>query len=293
MRYCGLAAIAAMVLIPSGIRAELIGVAWDANDSKVYRIDERTGAATLLGNSGASRLNSLALGPDGALYSVGGGTGTSGGNVLFRIDPVTGGATRVRSLLLGGREADVRAMAFAPDGSLIAVNGAPSGSSAAPTELFHINLGTGTGTRIGALDEGIVGLDFAPDGTLYGYNNNRIRNLDNTPGLGLVRIDPATGAIADVNPGTVGLNIQSLYFTPGGTLYGVGPESTLFGAGDRLWTIDPVTDAAREMGFLGDLHLRGIEQVPEPGGASVVVFLAATLAVRRPSRFHWQMEPGE
>ena len=78
------------------VHADLIGVAWDFEDSPVYRIDETTGAAELIGYSGLSHLNSLAQDSRGILYTVGFlDTGTEFAYVLAAIDPLTGRARAV------------------------------------------------------------------------------------------------------------------------------------------------------------------------------------------------------
>ena len=103
---------------------------WSDADSLVYRINLNTGAGTLIGPSGVNHLNSLALGPDGGLYSVGvRSPENSDGRTLVRIGPATGRATPVRPLQFGSVQVDVRALAFALDGTLFAVNEGTAGGS--------------------------------------------------------------------------------------------------------------------------------------------------------------------
>lgn len=264
-RFCAVAWVAALV-VTGAARGELIGVGWDLTDSPVYRIDERTGSATLIGRSGVGRLNSLAAAPDGSLYSVGGGaTENDPPDLLVRIEPDTGLAVPVRTLSMAGRTTNVRALAFAPDGTLYAVNA----TTAVRFELFRVDLATGAGIRVGEMIEGVQGIDFAPDGTLYGFNvYQSFFPFD----IGLVRIDPATGATTDVNPATRGANIQSIVFAADGTLYA---------ARNDLWRIDPATDTRVLVGHLGELELRGIEVVPEPAGCMAVAAAAVAFLRRR------------
>ena len=123
MRSKKLVSCACLTLLLLGVpnaRADLIGVTWDFEDGAVYRIDETTGDTELIVYSGLSRMNSLAQGSRGILFTVGAlDTGPGPSNVLATIDPLTG-AARVIGPLTGLTGVNVTSMAFSPDGILIA-----------------------------------------------------------------------------------------------------------------------------------------------------------------------------
>jgi hypothetical protein len=235
--------------------------------SQLLSISETTGAAIPIGPTGSFALNSLAASPAGELYTVGTPPGSlrSLANVLLRLNPTTGAATSVATLNLGGGRngASIRALAFSPAGGLYAVYGdAP--------ELFTINPSSGAGTLVGSLGQyRVQALDFSPSGVLYGY-------AVGLPGAGLVRIDPATAAVTDVNPAVPGTaNGQGLAFAPDGTLYG---------GNTTLVRIDPATGIETPIGQTG-FDIRGLAAVPEPSAAALGLIggaaLAATMRRRR------------
>lgn len=188
------------VAVPS-LRADLIGVTWDFEDGAVYRIDESTGDAELIGYSGLSRMNSLAQDSRGILFTVGSlDTGPGPADVLATINPLTG-ASRVIGPLTGLADVNIKSMAFSPEGILFG---------------YHEPFLHGTGDRIvainpataavaviaevGPVDEfgrplvhALMGLDFGPDGLLYGWGTDGDR-------VGLVLVDPFTGFVMDVDP---------------------------------------------------------------------------------------------
>lgn len=229
--------------MPTIGEASIIAVSWSPTNSRVYGIDETTGVGELIGLSGFPRLNALAADGSGTLYSTV-DYGTFGaGDELITIDPNTGAGTSIATLDFGSIDPALRGLAFRPsDGVLFAVNNTGN------DELFTIDIGTGVGTLIA--DQGTTGLqgiDFASDGTLYGWDNF----------LGLVTVDTTTGLLTDVNP-TVGATaaIQSVVF---------GPDGTLYGARNALYTIDVGTGVTTIVGSGGYADVRGIAfLVPEP-----------------------------
>lgn len=240
---------------------EIIGVSWSFTNSSVVRIAPNTGAEMQIGLSGFERLNSLARSPGGGLYSVGGADSRS----LIAIDPATGAGQFQIGLNFGAVSVDVRGLAFSPAGVLYAINDATAPLS---DYLFTINPVTGAGTLVGVTGmPGLQGLDFAPDGTLYGWD---VGSGSGT-GAGLVRIDPLTGLATDVNSSVSGSYlIQSIVFAPDGTLYG---------AGDALYRINVTTGEPTVIGPGGYPDLRGIEVVPEP--SSLLLLACGGLAVLR------------
>src|SRR6266478_887964 len=65
--------------------------------SSLYRVDSSTGAATLIGSIGYSRVGSLDFDSTGTLYGVGTPLGQTN-VVLLKIDPTTGAGTQVGGL---------------------------------------------------------------------------------------------------------------------------------------------------------------------------------------------------
>jgi hypothetical protein len=129
-------------------------------------------------------------------------------------------------------------------------------SQITPQDLYRINSATGVGTFIATLSNSSQALDFDAVGNLWGYNGSNSFGLGN--GIGLMRIDPQTGVVTDVNPSVDGLpDMQSIVF---------GPDGTLYGAGGVLYQIDKITGTTQVIGGGGYVQLRGIEFVPEPGG---------------------------
>ena len=244
--------------------------------SRLFSVNESTGAATPIGSTGYFELNALASSPAGELYAVGDPLGTipSPANVLIQIDPATGAATPAATLSLGGgREVSIRSMAFSPAGVLYAVNAIdpPEPTPFAVHELFTINLASGVGTLVGSLGaHAIQGMDFSPAGVLYGYALNATLG---GPGVGLVTINATTAAVTDVNPAVPGTaNGQGLVFAPDGTLYG---------GGLTLIRLDPATGVETPIGLTG-ADLRGFA-VPEPAAIGLVL-AALALSTRRRRR---------
>jgi hypothetical protein len=242
----------AAVLAASQSRAEfdLIGVQWSFTNSLVVALSSETGQGVVVGLAGVSRLNSLAGNSSGQLFSVGGDTG----NQLVMINPSTGVATNIATVTFGTEVPSVRGLAFSSNDILYAINSVDFPSP--KNNLYTINLQTGSATLVGnaGLSEfsGIQGLDFSPQGALYGWV---------VAGLGLVIINPTTGLASDVNPlvdDDGALSIQTLAFGPDGNLYGTGENDGF------LYQIDVATGAGTFVGATGYPSLRGIARMPPP-----------------------------
>jgi hypothetical protein len=162
-------------------------------------------------------------------------------------------------------------LAFSPAGVLYAINSGDGPSqTGSPDLLYTIDQLTGAATFIGSVGyEGVQALDFAPDGTLYGWD---LRSA------GLFTIDPLTGAATDVNPaiGDFG-DMQAIAFARNGRLYGAtnGPQSSLV-------EINRLTGAVTVVGGPTDLDIRGLAIVPEPSGIlSGLIGIALLAGARR------------
>jgi hypothetical protein len=219
----------------------LVGVSWEGD---FFRIDNNTGFGTFVADTGFEHLNSMAIDASGKIYSS-----TDyylGTHHLITIDPLTGLGTAGPAVSL-----DVRSMAFSPQGTLYAIHG-PTGSNSI---LYTINKVTGASTLVGDTGVGgIQGLEFSPTGVLYGYAVGYGSGI----GAGLITIDPMSGIAHDVNPNVSGNadDIQTLAF---------GSDGKLYGAREKLFTLNVSTGVQSLVGGIGNYDIRGIGCiVPEP-----------------------------
>ncbi len=283
--YRALLLVGASLAISPSAFGGLIGITSGSGigvEPEVYDIDPATGAASLIG-----RINdgfvpgtgflfddtfSLARDSSGMLFSVGRAfTGLAGVEpMVIEIDPSTGRGTFVTKLNASVFTSvnHIKAIAFSPADVLFAIAPGTTPSGASSDALYTIDLTTGTETLIGFT--GISRLDalaFAPDGTLYGWQNPFTFYSLTTPGLGLVTIDPSTASVTDVNPLLdASHTVRSIAFDGFGQL---------FGAGEELVTIDRSTGTATSVGSIG-VVIEGLESthvssvIPEP--ASLLLF---------------------
>lgn len=223
----------------AAVHADILAITWTGD---VVKINQTTGAGVPVGPCGFNMTNSMAR--DGNAVYVHSGVG---GGTIVKIDPITGAgaAGPVTGLL------SVRGLAISPSGKMFAVNDVGFGL---PDQLYVIDISTGTATLIGATNHvGIQGLTFGPGGTLYAWD---VGTGTTNAGAGLIKIDPMTGASADVNPliGSIlpaADNLQAIAFS-GGTLYGCR---------NQLYKIDPSNGDIALIGSGGYSDIRGIEGI--------------------------------
>ena len=125
-------------------------------------IDSETGSPITIGSIGYGA-EDFSFSPEGILYaSADKHCGVHGGaNTLIKIDLETGEGTEIGSIGFG----DVDAMAFAPDGTLYAVD-------ASTDQLIKIDSLTGEGTAVGPVGFPFIGgIDFSMDSTLFAMDN--------------------------------------------------------------------------------------------------------------------------
>ena len=237
-------------------RADFISVG-PFDGSRVYRINEQTGASQLIGfMSGTGLVASLTRDPQTNTFYTVGGLEAGGVARLFTLNPDTGGTTQVAPLSQSNLK--IEALAFAPNGLLYAT---ADGSNT----LYTIDPRTGSVASIGSMGLGfnsVYGLAFAPNGTLYGYTTS-FEELGFT-GPGFFRLDPATAVPSVLTPPgaqQVGL-VGDIAFAPDGTLWA--------GSGEGFTQIDIQTGLA-----IGPFHIT----TPYPQG---MAFLPTT-AVPEPS----------
>ena len=147
----------------------------------------------------------------------------------LRIDPMTGTATTVSGLGLGGFQ-NVEGLTFDPNTNTL------YGTNADTDQLIVIDQATGVATAVGLPGfSNVQGLAFDPNtNTLYGTNGDIGR---------LITIDPTTGA---ESVGVLNLGVDDLAFDPNtNTLYGTNTNT------GRLLIIDPTTGTDTAVGTIG------------------------------------------
>lgn len=222
---------------PAVIAATLYGVDVKSRDETLLvTLDPDTGAVGDVGRAWDQRLNSLAVDPDGTLFSY--KPGNNGG--LVRIDKKTGEGQRVgESNSIIER---VLGLVFG-DGVWLA---AARLRDLDDTYLQEIDPDTGDASNRGALGRTLRGLAFTPDGALYGADAERDK---------LVSVDPETGkttVFMDL-PNVTGLTAASSRF-----LFAIDNTD------NRLLRVDLSEPSFAEVGELGTTGLRGLALDPAP-----------------------------
>lgn len=288
----GLLAATTSLASPATVYAEMVGVLAGEGSGALIRIDESTGAGSLIADAPTS-LSGVAFNASGRLF-VTSGSGTS---QLLELDPATGAVLSSVPIRIGSDGGGVADIAFQPgSGVLFGITsnfnpyfglGAGSGGY-----LITIDLATGDATVVGrdaSLGDEQGGIAFAPDGTLY-FTPGR-----NTTGF-LHRLDPATAAILDTVTLSPDIGFMGLAVRPrDGLLFASGPP--MLDNNDTIYTIDPTTGTVTEVGDAGfilkvhDLAFGGVRTTSAPTlapGALLACILltaaAGALRLRRPPR---------
>jgi hypothetical protein len=134
---------------------------------------------------------------------------------VSRINPATGAPLQTFNAVTPGA-GSIRGLSFHTSGNLFAVvnrNNA-QGSPTLPDDLYEINLGTQTTSRIGSLGFlSVQPLDVSPSGSFFAWDTQD----------GQLTVNPATGVAVDVNTSIGGsVEIQPNVFAPDGRLFGAG-----------------------------------------------------------------------
>lgn len=170
--------------------------------SRLLRIDTRTGAATVVGESSVLDINDIAMTPDGALWGV-----TE--SRFYRLNPLTGSVAFVGNTGYGG----INGLVADSSGRLYA--GTIDG------EFLAIDRSDGSATLVGRYGSGLYmsgDMAFAPDGRLYGTSRGSVNDV-------LIRIDVQTGRATTI--GSIGYpKVFGLTFDPSGTLLAVAAGDT-------------------------------------------------------------------
>ena len=214
---------------------------------RFFRVNPDTGQTTLIGTTTSAFYPGLDFRQDGVLY------GSS--SVLYTVNTADGTATTI-----GALPDLLVSIAFGPGNSLYGVSN--DGET-----LYEIDPGTGLSLRsvplTGTIHSSgtpfpgeINGIDFAPDGTLYGI------------GFGLYRIDPLTGIASRITPlgqAVSGNLFNDLDFGTDGQL-----RSASFDDLSNLYAIDPVSGLGQFVGSMG-VGIAGLASVPEPSTYSLLI----------------------
>lgn len=207
---------------------DVIAVNWTGD---AFEIDSTTGAGSMIGPTGFTRLNSMARDGSGTLYSF-------SDSELINIDPTTGLGSFIGSSTI----VSVRGLAWV-GGTLYAAEDSGGGDL-----LYRVNPTTAAASLVGNIGfPGIQGLTNY-QGALYGWDVGSGSGI----GDGLIRIDTTTGAGTDVDPGTVGSGFEVQCLTQDGS-------GGLFGASNEMYRIDPATGATTLIGMGGYTDVRGME----------------------------------
>jgi hypothetical protein len=162
----------------------------------LYRCSLADGSCELVGSSGVQGLNSLAVGPDGTIYTRGYST-----PYIWTLDPDDGSPTLLADVGLGGGSD----LVVSPDGTALystADLGAGIGSG-----LLRIDLATLAIEPVGAFGvsaPGLGGLGFDEDGDLYGFRGYNGSSLAEVYGIDL---DSGVATLVDEIAGAEGLGL--------------------------------------------------------------------------------------
>lgn len=252
-------------------RAQMVAIEEDTGD--LYLVSATDASLSLIGDTGLKNLGALEFNPhDGTLYAL--TVGESPSLYEFQISSGFDDVTVVSRGELGIPFVFEGGLAFAPDGTAYGLN-----AGATIPLLFSIDLGTGDGTIVTALDGryDIAGLGWRSDGLLIG--------LDSTDQV-LLAIDPNTGAtseIEDMAP-AIGSMGGMILFGDEGYFATAGPLALTPGS-NELWSFDPFTG---EHGRIGDFDseitgagFSGLAIVPEPTTVGLLAVGFLSLLRRR------------
>lgn len=284
----------ACLMLSATSLAQNIGYAVNPNVAQLYSINLTTGATTPIGSTAPFiGLTGLSFGPDGRLYGVDVLT-----DQLVTINTTTGAVTLVGNLMInvisGGLTFDSQGRLFYADenglfvqinpatgqGTLLGNNGqfitslatSPGGvlyGFSNNDNLYTINPANGALTLVGGLGFNVFGggLDFAPNGILYGTSSSATASLFTVnpqtgqatiisalaPGFHGLAIPPATGSFNVVmNPAVSDQKAGSVLVFP---YYNSSPTGT---TADTLLQITNVCNGAAVSGGVPNysyLHL--------------------------------------
>jgi len=216
---------------------------------QLLSINPSTGTGSLIGNM--TTLTPFGLSDRGTeLYTF----DHFDANNVVRLDPASGNTMYKIAINPPGVMDGEGGIAFRSDG--IGFVASAMGSSG---KLWSFDLTVPSSTFIGAFQPSMDGLDFSPDGVLYGLKQGSFTVVDTYE---LYTIDQTTGALTLVGDTGVVVNgsVAGLTFAPDGTLFAA--------MNDELYTLDPLTAAATLIGPIGFQGISGLTALavaePEP-----------------------------
>jgi hypothetical protein len=220
-RNSGIVSLNGIASGPGGTLYGLSSFISPASPNSLYRIDPRTGAATLVGRTGLSRIveGDLTFDPrSGFLYGLANEVLPSQKGELFRIDPTTGAATVV-GILDPPFSEDPSAMAFGPDGTLYVLDLASFGG-----RLLTVDRDTAAVLNEVVLQHPVTeflgrqaGMSFDPQSGVFYVATGGLAATDGTRSL--YTLDVSSGALTMVGPTGLDRGLAGLTF--------VVPEPTL------------------------------------------------------------------
>ncbi len=194
------------------------------------------------------------------------------GTDLCMIDPSNGSETIIGPLTYDDSEPILmRSMTVSPTGEMYTLS--HSGSDpAGEARLYEVNLSSGELDLIGTPSATIYGIDFGPDGLLYGAFGE------------LFVIDPGDASTVDALGGLGGPYVLELDFTPDGQLLGV----ERYDGSAALFDIDLAGtpgSLASLMTSIPNDEVRSIASaVPEPTSLALIAAAALVVSRRRARR---------
>ncbi len=253
-----LAVITSALVLPGQCATDLNLFASEfAFPEELYRVNPDIGKTTLIGTTTSAFYPGLDFRQNGVLYGA--------SSTLYTINTNNGTATAMATL-----PELMSSIAFGPSDRLFGVGN--SGDT-----LYELDPSTGMSLRsvllTGTIHSSgtpfpgeINGIDFAPDGTLYGI------------GFGLYRINPLTGVATRITPlgqAVSGDLFNDLDFGTDGQLRSASFESAPDGL-SNLYRIDAANGLGQLIGPMG-ADIAGLASVPEP--SMYLLLVASSLLV--------------
>ena len=124
---------------------------------------------------------------------------------LYLVNPTDGSYETIGTIRSATEDGILPSITFSPSGVLY---GSDYDSDLGSFRLYTIDTNTAFATEVGIVPENAWGIDFAPNGTLYGAWR------------GLITIDPSNGSVLS-NIGTLEDSILNIDITSDGTIYAV------------------------------------------------------------------------
>ena len=175
------------------------------------------------------------------------------GSSLYLVDSTDGSYREIGPITSATEDYILPRIAFSPSGVLYASD---YDSDSNFFRLYTVDTDTAFATEVGIIPDSAWGIDFAPDGTLYGAN------------FDLVTIDPSSGNILS----TIGTLedypfITDLDITSDGTIYGIDDDFET--GGSLLYEINPFSASTTIVGSYPSsassiASISGSTSLPEP-----------------------------